>query len=66
MNSVEVKPDPKNIKTVNGVRKLKRWTVLDVDEDVTIGVRQFARQNGYTSGKAVVILLEKALKYNLK
>lgn len=55
------KSEPKNITVINGVRKLQRWTVLDVDEDVTIAAKKFAKDNGYTLGKAVTILLSKAL-----
>jgi len=42
------------------MNKRERWTIIDVNESVIKAVKIFAKQNGYTTAKALEVMAEKA------
>jgi len=42
-----------NLYEVGGVLKRKRWTVIDVEDDVVITIKKLADKKGYTVATAL-------------
>jgi len=40
------------------MNKRERWTIIDVDEDVILLVKEYAKKNGYTTGRALSELIK--------
>ena len=53
----------KNITTVDGVERHKRWTILNVDSVVVDTVKTYATKNGYATERALKELVLKGLKH---
>lgn len=51
------KDKPKNIVTIHGEDRLKRWTILWPKLSTVKAVNEYARRNGLTIGRAVDTLL---------
>lgn len=39
-----------------------RWTVLDIDEDTISLIKKYAKDNGYTTAKALSVLVKKGVE----
>lgn len=44
------------------MNKRERWTIIDVNEALIEAVKKFAKENGYTTAKALDILVAQALE----
>lgn len=42
------------------MNKRDRWTIIDVSEPLIEAVKKFAKENGFTTAKALEVLAEKA------
>lgn len=49
----------KNTKSIDGINKFKRWTVLDVEEKSIDIIKQYARENRVSTGKAFDIIVQR-------
>lgn len=58
--------EAKNIVYVEGVKKHKRWTILNVDADVVDTVKNFATKNGYAIERALKELVKKASQNDIE
>lgn len=52
-----------NIVTVEGVKKHKRWTILDVDDEVVEIVKSTASKEGFTVSTALKKLVKQGVEY---
>lgn len=51
-----------NMFTTNGVKKRKRWTVVNIEDETVLAVTEKAKQEGYSVATALKILIRKGLK----
>lgn len=42
------------------MNKRERWTIIDVNEALIEAVKKFAKENGYTTAKALEVMAQKA------